>query len=196
MKRVLTSLTLLPSLFLLTAGAQTAEDKAVVEECLKVADARRETAYAATPDVTEPTPGSEAHLDEAATQARFARESCIGIVANPCMQTEEGSSTYGMMACIGREIDVWDARLNGTYKDRLAPSEDSGLDAKAEEISREQYRKMQRAWIPWRDATCEVLYSDGIPIYGSQSRVDGAYCLMQLTAEQALRLEGGLTAEN
>jgi uncharacterized protein YecT (DUF1311 family) len=173
------------------APAQTAEDSAAVEACLKVAEVRREAANKDTaPDAK---PGPEAHLDAVGTAARYAAESCIGIVADPCLQTEEGSSTYGMMACIGRELDVWDARLNAAYKDALSPDPDSGINGNYTEIQQQQYRKIQRSWIPWRDATCEVLHADGIPIYGSDSKVSGVYCNMLLTAEQALRLTGALS---
>jgi uncharacterized protein YecT (DUF1311 family) len=172
------------------APAQTADDTAAVEACLKVTEARREEASNAAAD---PKPGPEAHLDAAGTTARYAAQSCIGIVSDPCMQTEEGSSTYGMLACIGREIDVWDARLNAAYKDALSPDSDLGMNKSYTGIQQQQYRKVQRSWIPWRDATCEVLHADGIPIYGSDSKVSGAYCLMRLTAEQALRLSGVLS---
>ena len=40
------------------------------------------------------------------------------------------------------------------------------------------------------DATCEVLYADGIPIYGSLANVDAVHCIMVLTARQALWMEG------
>ena len=54
-------------------------------------------------------------------------------------------------------------------------------------------RKIQAAWIPWRDATCEELYAEGIPIHGSLAKVDAVYCTMVLTARQALWMEGLLT---
>ncbi len=43
-------------------------------------------------------------------------------------------------------------------------------NAVTDEMEAKQLRKIQAAWIPFRDATCEVLYSDGIPIYGSLGR--------------------------
>jgi len=106
------------------------------------------------------------------------------------METEEAASTYGMMNCYGRESDVWDARLNASYRERMAPQTGPATNATTDEIEAKQLRKIQAAWIPWRDATCEVLISDGIPIYGSSANVDGVYCIMVLTARQALWMEG------
>jgi uncharacterized protein YecT (DUF1311 family) len=178
------------------ALTQTAEDSAAIEGCLKIANARREEANNIVADGTAFKTGAEAHLDRAGSTALYAAESCIGIVADPCLQTDEGSSTYGMLACIGRELDVWDKRLNTAYKNAIAPEADLGMNKNQTDIQIQQYRKIQRSWIPWRDATCEVLHADGIPLYGSDSRVTGAYCHLQLTAEQALRLSGELSNGN
>jgi hypothetical protein len=49
---------------------------------------------------------------------------------------------------------------------------------------------VQTTWIAWRDATCEVLCSNGIPLYGSDAKIDSVYCDMVLTARQALWMEG------
>ena len=89
------------------------------------------------------------------------------------METEEAASTYGMMDCYGRESEVWDARLNASYREHMAPETGPGTNAVTDEMEARQLRKVQTAWIPWRDATCEVLHSDGIPIYGSLAKVDG-----------------------
>jgi uncharacterized protein YecT (DUF1311 family) len=173
------------------AFAQTPEDTAAVEACLNLTETRGEAAANASPPETPS--GSEAHLNDMAARASYAPESCIGIVSTPCMQTEEGMSTSGMMTCLGRELDVWDARLNSAYKEALKPDPDSGLEAKSAEAVQQNLRTVQRNWIPWRDATCDVLHVDGIPIFGSQSKVDGVDCLLQLTARQALWLEGKMS---
>lgn len=95
-----------------------------------------------------------------------------------------------MINCIGREWEVWDARLNASYRERMAPQVGPATNALTDELEAKQLRKIQTAWIPWRDAMCEVLYSEGIPIHGSLGRVDGAHCNMALTARQALWMEG------
>ena len=177
-----------------------ASDAAVVQACLDVVEARRvaaelaETANAVSPDETnmEKKTGPEGHLEAAALMAGYAPESCIGVLADPCMETEEGASTYGMMDCYGRELEVWDARLNASYRERLAPQTGPGSNAATDEMEAKQLRKIQAAWIPWREATCEVLYAEGIPIYGSLAKVDSVYCNMVLTARQALWMEGRL----
>jgi uncharacterized protein YecT (DUF1311 family) len=174
-----------------------ARDAAVVQACLDVAEARRvaadaaETANVASPGAPDEAKkaGPEGHLEAAALLAGYAAESCIGVVSDPCMETEEASSTYGMMNCYGREAEVWDARLNASYRERMAP-QTGPTNAVTDAMEARQLRKIQAAWIPFRDATCEVLYSDGIPIYGSLGRVDGVYCTMVLTARQALWMEG------
>lgn len=180
-----------------TAEDVAAKDAAVVKACLDVAEARRKAADAsdaALPDdaKAEEKTGPEGHLDAAARAAGYAAESCIGVLADPCLETEEGASTYGMMNCYGRESEVWDARLNASYRERMAPETGPGSNAATAELEAKQLRKIQSAWIPWRDATCEVLYSDGIPIYGSLASVDAVYCVMVLTARQALWMEGSL----
>jgi uncharacterized protein YecT (DUF1311 family) len=106
------------------------------------------------------------------------RASCIGIVANPCLELPEGQSTHGMAECHRRETKVWDARLNARYKKLMAtlsPAAAKGL------------QKAQRAWMAYRDAYCEAVT---LPYEGgSMGIVSSAYCHLDLTAHQALRLE-------
>ena len=183
------------------AKDMAAGDAAVVKACLDVVEARRVAAEAAeatnavSPDETkmEKKTGPEGHLEAAALRAGYAPESCIGVLSGPCMETEEGASTYGMMDCYGRESEVWDDRLNASYRERMAPQTGPGSNAANDKMEAKQLRKIQAAWIPWRDATCEVLYSEGIPLHGSLGKVDGVYCNMVLTARQALWMEGLLT---
>ncbi len=162
----------------------------------RVAEARRKAADAAEAGSpgdaaqAEKKTGPESHLEAVAREAGYAPESCIGVLANPCMETEEGASTHGMMDCYGRESEVWDARLNASYREQLAPQKGPEVNAATVAMEARQLRKVQTAWIPWRDATCEVLYADGIPIYGSLANVDAVHCIMVLTARQALWMDG------
>ena len=131
--------------------------------------------------------GPEAYLEAAAqNKPRLAYENCIGIVADACMATDDSQTTLGMMECFGRERDVWDLRLNASYREQTAANSKKPED----EAVAKHLRKVQTAWILWRDATCEVIYANGIPLFGSDAKVEGAYCDMVLTARQALSLEG------
>jgi uncharacterized protein YecT (DUF1311 family) len=177
------------------------KDAATVKTCLDVVDARieeenalrqteTENAAAANvaPDVTtDKKTGPEAYLEASAQiRPRFASENCIGIVADACLATDDGQTTLGMMECFGREQSVWDARLNSSYREQTAAS----LKKPEDTAVAKHLRKVQAAWIPWRDATCEVIYANGIPLYGSDSKVDSVYCDMVLTARQSLSVEG------
>ncbi len=123
-------------------------------------------------------------LDAAATTPEA--RACIGLSANACMDaTPMGSSTIGMGGCIDRELTWWDARLNAQYADlrtreRARDAGDGGNRAEA-------LRDMQRAWIAWRDATCD--YERAQWGGGTGGGPATAACLMRLTGEQALYLE-------
>jgi uncharacterized protein YecT (DUF1311 family) len=131
--------------------------------------------------------GPEAYLETSSqSKPHFAYENCIGVVADACMDTDDAQGTLGTMVCYGRESEVWDARLNASYREQTA----TNLKKSEDETVVKHLRKVQKAWISWRDATCEVLYSDGIPLYGSDAKIDGVYCNMVLTARQALWMEG------
>jgi uncharacterized protein YecT (DUF1311 family) len=169
-----------------------AADAAQVKACLDVVEAKMDAEYARqqtdapAAENAAPSFSPEAYLDKAARQKpKLAYEQCIGIVAEACLDTENGQGTLGMMGCYGRESDVWDSRLNASYREQTAQTE----SAKDKTLAR-HLRDVQKAWIPWRDATCEVLSVDGVEIYGSDARIEGVYCLMMLTARQALWVEG------
>ena len=179
-----------------------AKDAAVVKACLDFVDAKTEDETAQKQKEAEnESPGTlvpyaakgeqktgpEAYLEAAAqSKPHFAYENCIGIVSDACLETDDAQTTYGMMDCFGREYEVWDARLNTSYREQTDISSKKPED----ETTAKHLRKVQTAWIPWRDATCEVLYTNGIPLYGSQSKIEGVYCQMMLTARQALWMVG------
>ena len=130
-------------------------------------------------------------LDGATTRA--AREACIGIAAESCMaETPGGSSTVGMGACLQRELAWWDARLNANYRRAMAEARDfdAGMtDAErggARPVAR-ALRAMQRAWIPFRDATCA--YERSFWTTGTGAGPAELSCLLRMTARQALYLE-------
>jgi len=127
---------------------------------------------------------------EAAPTGAAAR-ACIGASANACMNaTDMGSTTVGMGGCIDRELSYWDGRLNASYRALRARdrSEDAEFAGAAGYVSQaDALRDMQRAWIGWRDATCD--YERAQWGGGSGGGPATLGCLMRLTAEQALYLE-------
>lgn len=127
---------------------------------------------------------------QAAPTGAAARD-CIGASANACMNaTDMGGTTVGMGGCIDSELTYWDDRLNASYgslraKDRSEDAEFGGSAGYASQA--EALRDMQRAWIVWRDATCDYERAQWGGGTGGGPATLG--CLLRLTAEQALYLE-------
>jgi uncharacterized protein YecT (DUF1311 family) len=140
-----------------------------------------------------------AGFSPAATEACLAEmtdtqdpTTCIGSSANNCMETTEGGwSTYGMSQCLDRELQYWDARLNAAYKTvratRKATDKEMADLGSAAPSQGDALKNMQRAWIAYRDATCDYERS----LWGGSTGGGPATvsCLMYMTAEQALYLE-------
>ena len=89
---------------------------------------------------------------------------CIGIIANPCLDTPDGQSTHGQSQCYQREHLVWDDILNESYR---------RLQKQLNEKQRRSLREVQRTWIEARKQQCGF-YSDfheggtiSIPAYAS-----------------------------
>jgi uncharacterized protein YecT (DUF1311 family) len=150
------------TLFLLTAGPSAAQDVVF--------------SPAATLSCLSATPAEN-------------RETCIGLAAQRCIEaTPGGYSTVGMSACLGAELDWWDARLNAAYRSVMA--EARAMDAEAPDYAPKQaeaLRDMQRAWIPFRDAKCAYERSQWGGGTGGGPATLG--CLLHETAEQTLHLE-------
>ncbi|MEQ9693654.1 lysozyme inhibitor LprI family protein [Shimia sp. SDUM112013] len=117
---------------------------------------------------------------------------CIGASANACMAaTSDGGTTVGMGGCLEQERAYWDARLNTAYG--TVRSAAMALDAEMQEIGSsapsqaEALKQMQRAWITYRDATCD--YERSLWGGGTGGGPATVACHMTLTATQALYLE-------
>ena len=121
-------------------------------------------------------------------------EDCVGLGATACMEAEGGSSTVGMGLCIGAEREWWDARLNDRYAQVLAraKSADADLTAMGSPVARQEpaLRDMQRAWIKYRDAACN--YEASRWGGGTGAGPAGGQCALDLTARQAIHLDGFL----
>ena len=109
----------------------------------------------------------------------FARESCIGVLAAACLQKEGETAGDGQYSdCYEREAQVWDERLNAAYRD---------AQGRMEKDAGKNVQKVQRAWIAWRDASCAQPW---ITFQGSMAAPMQADCMLDLTARQAIWMEG------
>jgi uncharacterized protein YecT (DUF1311 family) len=136
----------------------------------------------------EPAP-TEACL--AAAPADLA--SCIGHAADACMlENPQGETTMGMGFCLSREWEWWDARLNVAYAALMELHAAGDARARAEGLEvpsvAEALRRMQRAWIAYRDASCD--YERAQWSGGTGGGPATAACLMQHTGVRTLELEG------
>jgi uncharacterized protein YecT (DUF1311 family) len=117
---------------------------------------------------------------------------CVGNASQACINTPGGDSTMGMMDCLQQELDYWDKKLNAAYAKRLAIAKkyDAQLVSppNATENIEDSLRKMQRAWISFRDASC--IYEQSQWMGGTGAGPAGTSCYMEETARQALKLEG------
>ncbi|WP_204114821.1 lysozyme inhibitor LprI family protein [Shimia biformata] len=145
---------------------------------------------AAAQEVVFSPAATEACLDGLSDPALFT--TCIGASANQCMEdTQGGWSTVGMSGCYEQERLYWDARLNAAYKEVRA--EAKKMDAEMAEIGSsapkqaDALRDMQRAWIAYRDATCD--YERSLWGGGTGGGPATVSCHMYMTAEQTRYLE-------
>lgn len=141
-----------------------------------------------TPTFAEDTPdllpadraGMEQCLQSAAGRGARAEE-CLGFVQDSCMESEEGQSTAGSVACIAREHVYWDSLLNQSYG-RLRDTGDDAADR--------GLRDLQRQWLDWRQARCafEARQYEG----GTFANVAANLCFTSETARRAMDLTGML----
>jgi uncharacterized protein YecT (DUF1311 family) len=127
-----------------------------------------------------------AHADDAemiATCLQTERDagrdvhSCIGHIADPCLDDPAGQSTVGMVQCMDKETKLWDTMLNEEYTRLLSII----TGAAAESV-----RKAERAWIATRDADCQVAYD--IFQGGTIAQPISARCRLDHTADRALQV--------
>ena len=99
------------------------------------------------------------------------------LVADPCMGPPGNGPDAAMADCYAIEGAIWDELLNENYKKLLGTLDDE-QSGKA--------RAMQRAWIAYRDSTCQF-YDD--KIQGSMSIMMHAACNTRETARRAMLLD-------
>lgn len=115
---------------------------------------------------------------------------CIGTASDACMAAPGGDTTVGMVGCLNAEAKQWDMLLNAFYSKaldaaRAADADLEELDSAAEPAA-PSLQQAQRHWIGFRDGSCryESLRFQG----GTAGGPASMGCMLQLTAEQALRL--------
>lgn len=127
----------------------------------------------------------------AAAPDSVAQEACIGRSADACMGANDvGGTTVGMGGCLDRELQFWDGLLNTYYQTAIERAK--RMDAETRQYNaaaaavEDTLRRMQRAWIPFRDASCDFERAQWGGGSGGGPATLG--CLMEMTGEQALML--------
>lgn len=103
--------------------------------------------------------------------------SCIGKAARACEARPDMQSTVGLTMCYRQETTIWDDLLNSHYRDLGDAMTVTGKGV---------LQDVQRAWIEWRDAKCQLpfaLFEDG-----SMAQPASAACTMNATATRAIEL--------
>jgi uncharacterized protein YecT (DUF1311 family) len=109
--------------------------------------------------------------------AEGERNCLFNLVATPCTKRPEGSSNVGTADCYRIEWAIWDELLNKNFKSLLDTLDQSqALKARA----------MQRAWVVYRDTTCNF-YMD--KIQGTMAIPMQSACAARETARRALLLD-------
>jgi len=87
-----------------------------------------------------------------------------------------GGSTWDVQACIEKEFEYQDDRLNAAYRKVMAKLVDQ---------ERSRLRSEERRWISDRDSTCSWdAHSEG-----QAQRIEANVCALQKTAKRAAELE-------
>jgi uncharacterized protein YecT (DUF1311 family) len=104
------------------------------------------------------------------------RECAFKLVADPCI--EKDGSNLGTADCYRIEAVIWDGLLNENYKGLM--------DAIDEKEDQDKLKEMQRAWIAYRETTCDFYW---FKIHGSMSVPMTAACQLRENARRALLLK-------
>jgi uncharacterized protein YecT (DUF1311 family) len=121
----------------------------------------------------EPSAVDLASCVAAAGGSRVALEACVGVIFDPCIETDGGETTIGMAQCYRAEGVAWTAELESAL-----------ARATEDEARRPWLGPAQDAWSAWRDAECA--YRASLALGGSMARVLSAACLADLTAARAI----------
>jgi uncharacterized protein YecT (DUF1311 family) len=118
-------------------------------------------------------------------------DTCVGLVSEKC-QEDSGQlgNTWVFVACDAREHQIWDEILNDRYRKAMQAyqgREEGNANPAA------SLRKMQRLWIQYAEAKCELEAAE----WGSGSGRHSAAsrCRLQETAARAIELDARLRFE-
>jgi uncharacterized protein YecT (DUF1311 family) len=126
----------------------------------------------------KPTANEVAAIRDCATKNKDnpdqgERRCLFNLVAEPCIKRGGGTKSVEV-ACYSVENSIWDGLLNDNYKG-LLDTLDADQAAKAQ--------AMQRAWMAYRDTTCEFYYDK---IQGTMATTMHAACLTRESARRAM----------
>ena len=116
-------------------------------------------------------------------QAQQPEDGCIFSNVDVCMEKPGGHTTLGQRLCNTRENAIWDELLNERYKRLRAAVSKQGA---------KKLRNIQRSWISWRKAKCEMPYIlfEGGTLAGPLA----AGCVLKATALRAIELGTALSS--
>jgi uncharacterized protein YecT (DUF1311 family) len=114
---------------------------------------------------------------------------CVGTQAQACYDDYGGGPDMVMAACQEAELAYWDGQLNRTYAELLEltrAEQDSDVGYAPNQLT-DAARAMQRSWIVYRDATCDLDLARAAP-FGSAAGPAITGCLLRETARQVFQL--------
>jgi uncharacterized protein YecT (DUF1311 family) len=130
----------------------------------------------------KPTASEIASIRDCATKNKDdldkgERQCLFHLVADRCIGKPAAATDKLTADCYRMENSIWDGLLNESYKCLLATL-DEEQTAKAQ--------AMQRAWIAYRDTTCQFYYDK---IQGSMANMMIAACVTRESARRAMLLQ-------
>jgi uncharacterized protein YecT (DUF1311 family) len=113
---------------------------------------------------------------------------CVGLAAQACM-AQDAADTAGMTACLQAEADWWQDTHDAAYAAAMMHMQgrDSATWDDPPPSMAEALRDMQRAWLAYRTARCDLVRLRWWESPGAAAQ--GLICDMQVTAEQVAVLE-------
>jgi uncharacterized protein YecT (DUF1311 family) len=100
----------------------------------------------------------------------------LKLVGDPCISKLPVASDHAMADCYFTETTIWDDLLNENFKKLLATLDNDQT---------EKVRAMQRAWVAYRDTTCNFYWDK---IQGTMANPMISACTARETARRAVLL--------